>query len=370
MDMDLKEEITRLPEVSPDAAMAYKQHLGEMVEKVNKRMRRRPELDLLIGGNPVGMMFDNHKNHAVFMSNVFSLNEYALLLNTVPWVYRAYTGHGFSFDYFPAHLQTWRDVLEDTLEPDAAACLGAVYDWMISRHEKFIQLSKQSHGRAVEPDPQWRPVYEEFLQGLLSADRQAAITVAKKAVPDLSRLNDFYLHVVRPAMYAVGAMWERGEISVAREHLASALVNRIMAVQYIELMESPEQSKGKAVVTAAANEFHEIGATMVANALEADGWEITFLGANTPSEALLEYVSAGEFDMVAISVTIAFNLESIQNVIRAIRAWSEDRQPKIMIGGQAFGGYPELAQKLGADGFAQSPEQAVALADQWRKAIL
>ncbi|MFO7861199.1 MAG: hypothetical protein R6U41_08255 [Desulfosalsimonas sp.] len=50
MDTELKEEITRLPEIPPDAAMAYKQHLGEMGEKVNKRMRRRPELDLLIGG--------------------------------------------------------------------------------------------------------------------------------------------------------------------------------------------------------------------------------------------------------------------------------------------------------------------------------
>ncbi|MBA2882020.1 methanogenic corrinoid protein MtbC1 [Desulfosalsimonas propionicica] len=369
MDTDLKEEISRLPEVPPDAAMAYKQHLGEMVEKVNNRMRRRPELDLLIGGNPVSMMFDNHRNHGLFMSNVFSLNEYALLLNTIPWVYRAYTGRGFSFNYFPAHLQTWRDVLEETLAPDSAACLDAVYGWMISRHEKFIQLSKQSHDRTMEPDAQWRPVYEQFLQGLLSADRQASMAVAKKAVPDLARLNDFYIHVVQPAMYAVGAMWERGEISVAKEHLASALVNRVMAVQYIELMESPEQSKGKAVVTATANEFHEIGAAMVANALEADGWEITFLGANTPSEELLEYVSASGFDLVCVSITVPFNLESIQNVIQAIRTWPEGRQPKIMIGGQAFGGYPELPQKLGADGFAENPEQAVALADQWGKAI-
>ncbi len=368
MDSELHHEIGRLPEIPDKAALSYKQHLGEMVEKVNKRMSRRPELNLLIGGNPLSMMFDNHKNHAVFMSNVFSLNEYPLLLNTIPWVYRAYYGHGFSHAYFPAHLQTWREVLEETLEPEDAACLVALYDWIISRHEKFIRLSKQSVRRAPEPARQWHTVYQSFLQSLLNADRREAMALAKDAVPDLSGLNEFYINVVQPAMYAVGSMWESGELSVAKEHLASAIVNRVMSAQYIELMESPENFRAKAVVTAGANEFHEIGATMVANALEANGWEVIFMGANTPAAELLEYALAQGFFLVAISVTIPFNLEAVQNVIQGIKSWPRDLQPKIMVGGQAFADYPELAGKLGADGFAENSSQAVALAEKWLKA--
>jgi len=368
MDSDLQYEIGQLPEIPEKAALSHKQHLGEMVEKVNKRMSRRPDLNLLIGNNPLSMMFENHKNHAVFMSNVFILNEYPLLLNTIPWMYRAYHGHGFSFDYFSAHLRTWRQVLEETLAPEDAACLVAVYDWIISRHGQFIRLSEQSVSGAPEPAQQWQPVYQAFLQSLLNADRHGAMALARDAVPDLSGLNAFYVNVVQPAMYAVGSMWESGELSVAREHLASAIVNRVMSAQYIELMESPENFRARAVVTAGANEFHEIGATMVANALEADGWEVFFLGANTPVSELLEYVSAREFDLVAISATIPFNLEAIQNIIQGIRAWPRDKQPKIMVGGQAFADYPELARKFGADGFAENSSQAVALAEKWLKA--
>ncbi len=368
MDSDLQKAIEQLPEIPDKTALSYKQHLGEMVEKVNKRMSRRPDLNLLTGDNPLRMMFDNHKNHAVFMSNVFSLNEYPLLINTIPWVYRVYHGHGFSFDYFPAHLRTWREVLEETLEPEDAACLVALYDWIISRHEDFIRLSKQSVQRASEPARPWRPVYQEFLQCLLKADRHGAMALAEEAVPDLSGLNPFYINVVQPAMHAVGSMWESGEVSVAKEHLASAIVNRIMSAQYIKLMESPENFRAKAVVTAGANEFHEIGPTMVANALEAEGWDVTFLGANTPVGELLEYASAQEFDLVAISATIPFNLEDIHNVIRGIRAWPRDKQPRIMVGGQAFADYPELARKFGADGFAEDSSQAVALAEKWLKA--
>jgi methanogenic corrinoid protein MtbC1 len=44
----------------------------------------------------------------------------------------------------------------------------------------------------------------------------------------------------------------------------------------------PSQAKGKAVITAAPNEFYEIGAWMISDILEFDGWEVRYLGANTP----------------------------------------------------------------------------------------
>jgi methanogenic corrinoid protein MtbC1 len=367
MDPDLEKELAGLPEVPARAANAYKLHLGEMVEKVNIKMSNRPELNLLTGDNPLTMMFDNHKNHAMFMSNVFSLNDYTLLLNTIPWVYRTYHGHGFAFDYFPAHLSTWCNVIEETLEPDLADSLKAVYQWMISRHDYFIDLANKPAGRNLTPSPEWEPVFERFLDALLKADRNAAMSVAKNAVTDLSGLNDFYINVIQPAMYSVGERWEKGEISVAREHLASAIVNRVMAMQYIELMKSPQKPVGKAVVTAGANEFHEIGATMVANALEADGWEVSFLGSNTPAEEFIEFVAANDYDLVAISVTVPFNLQSVKDVIRGIRALPKERQPKIMVGGQAFFNYPGLAQKFGADGHATDCSQAAAMAAAWQK---
>ena len=367
MRTQLSEELSALPEIPPQSAQAYRKHLGELVEKVNTRMRSRADISLLIGENPMRVMFDNHQNHALFMSNVFSLNAFALLADTLPWVYRTYHRHGFDWQYFPAHLESWVQVLEQTMAPDMADPLIRVYKWMQSHHADFIELAGRSSPLRQAPAPEWKQTFDAFIRALITADRKACTDLAARSVTSAAGLGDFYLNVVQPAMYTVGSMWENGEISVATEHLASALVNRMMSMQYIELMQSPAAEKGRVVVTAAPNEFHEIGATRVANALEAEGWEVSYLGANTPSGDLLAFVSSGNIDILAISASLPFNLGGIGSVIKQIRSWPVNAQPKIMLGGLVFLDHPELAEKLGADATAKDCKQAVELAETWRK---
>jgi methanogenic corrinoid protein MtbC1 len=337
-----------------------------MVEKVNKIMSSRADISLLIGENPFQLMFENHKNHGLFMANVFALGQYALLIQTVAWAYRTYHNRGFAYAYFPAHLQAWRTALGETLAEDAAGPLIEVYDWMLSRHEEFIALSEQSRSVSHQPDQAWKEVYHAFVQALIQGDKARVMELGQKVVQSAQDLPVFYLQVVQPAMYSVGDMWERGEISVAKEHLASALTNRLMSAQYIELVRPQGEKRGKAVVSAAANEFHEVGATMVANSLELDGWEVEYLGANMPQEDLLDFVHAYQPDIVALSAALASNLTAVQSVIQHILAWPGKR-PKIMVGGLAFQGVSGLAQQLGADGQAQDCAQAVQLARTWQE---
>lgn len=365
MKKELRREVLALPPIPDNAARAYKTGLGQMVEQVNRHMSARPDIHVLTGGNPPSTMFDNHKNHALFMSSVFSLNRFELLAHTVPWVYHAYHRHGFSYSYFPVHLRAWLDVLREFLQPGDAKPLLNVYEWMVSRHQAFIEASKEPLYPPQKPEAQWKSVYEAFLRSLIDGDRAAGLEIARNSVSSLSQLNDFYIGVIQPAMYEIGSMWENGDISIAREHLASALINRIMAMQYLEIMAPGEKTGKTAVVTSATNEFHEIGATMVANSLEADGWKVDYLGANTPVMELLDFVANTNPDLLAVSSSMPFNLESIRDIIREIRTWPTEKQPFILAGGMSFTSLPDLARQLGADGYARDCREAAALARQW-----
>lgn len=367
MQKELLEEIEKLPDVSEDAANAFKSEMGRMVEKVNRIMSQRPDIRLLTGDAPFSLMFDNHKNHALFMSNVFSLNMPTLLVDTIPWVYHAYHSHGFSYSYFPAHIQSWRIVIPESLYEDNAAAMLGVYEWIESRHETFIELSKNIALKpAVSggPHPETR---DDFLCALLEGNREKSLAIARRFAASPSELSTFYVHIIQPAMYEIGNLWEKGEINSAREHLASAIVNRIMAVQYVEQIQTAEKARGTAVVTAAANEFHELGATMVANSLELDGWDVHYLGANTPGEELIGFIAQTAPDILAISSSLPLNLIYIRDVIRKIRAWPPEKQPKIMVGGLSFTNHPDLAEKLGADGYAPDAPGAIELARTWQK---
>lgn len=365
MNISLLDDLGSLPAIDEEQARVYHENIGTLVEQVNKIMANRNDLNGLIGKNTLSLMFENHKNHAQFMSNVFFFNNYYFLANIVPWVYRVYSNQGFSYEYFPAHLQAWEKALKDQLPDHVAGPMIKVYDWLIDNHEHFISLAKETSFLSIEVDPGWEDIYQGFLQAVLKGDRKASLEISHKYVASYDDLKKFYVNVIQPTMYKVGEMWERGDISVANEHLASALVNRVMSMQYLQVMEQVEINKSKVLVTAAVNEFHEIGGQMVANSLEADGWDVDYLGANTPSQDLLDLVWKTQPFILAVSIAMPFNLLHVQQIIRKIQEWPEERKPKIMLGGLAFSNFPDMPRMMGADDYARDCLQAVALARKW-----
>jgi len=365
------EEIEQYQYVPVNSAQAYRDRMFFLLEEVNRVMDARDDLDRLIGNNPRSRMYDNHRNHAAFMATVFALNNYGMLLSVVPWVYRAYASQGFSYDYFPVHLRAWQKVLEENLPPDDAAPLKGIYGRLIASHETFIALSRETTFLEIPAGNSRREeATVRFLEAVLRGDSATSLTISSEQVAGAADLEDFYQWVVRPTMYRVGEMWERGEISVAKEHLASAVVNRILAAHYLDFVMKSDPTRGTVIVAASANEFHEIGARMVASAFELDGWNVEFLGADTPVEDLLEMVAEKRPFVLAVSATMPFNIEHVSRIIERVRALPVWVRPKIMIGGLAFRHLSDPSGLLGANGYAGDCAQAVDLVRKWSGEVI
>ena len=82
----------------------------------------------------------------------------------------------------------------------------------------------------------------------------------------------------------------------------------------------------------------------------------------------MAYVSAYQPDVLAISVTMPFNIEKVRDIINALKAAPELTGVKVMVGGKVLNEYPELWRLIGADGFAANPALAMQLAESWRVA--
>lgn len=367
MKQDMLQELSELPPIPESSARAYHEHLTFLVDRVNKELASREDLSSLIGQNPPETMFDNHRNHAVFMDNVFQLNLYSLLIDTVPWVYRAYGNHGFSLDYFPVHLRAWKEALRESLDPEIAAPLIRIYDWILSHHEDFIALSGETPSDKEDTWVSKNEERDEFLQALLQGDRRDTLRISREQVNTPWDLKRFYQDILQPAMYRIGDLWEQGDISVSKEHLASALANMAVSSQYIQVMSETEPWKGRVLVSAASNEFHVLGAQMIANCLEAEGWEVDYLGADTPAPDLVGYIKDRAPDVVALSVTMAFNLIKAKDIIDQILEEFQQPRPWILLGGHAFAGHSELVSRMGADGYAEDCTRAIELLEGWRK---
>ena len=354
-----------LPKVSPVAAVVYADAITILLNHVNDQLEANPKIKGLIGQNPLEMMRKNHRNHATFMSTVFKLNSFELMARTVPWVYRAYHAKGFSYDYFLAELVAWQIAIHKNLHnDDQKSEILAAYKWLVQHHEGIIKLSQSGEGLSFSVLHETNEMQWVFLSLLLHGDTQGCLKLVDQSIQTAVDLKCFYLDVIWPAMYRIGQLWESNQISVAEEHLATAIVGRVMAALYPRIAVF-EITKGKAIVSAGPNEFHEVGARMVADFMEMDGWDVTFLGTNTPASDLMDILKRRRPLVVALSVATVFNLDSARQIIQMIREDQETRGIKVMVGGFAFNDMSHLWQTIGADGYAADSEIALQVTREW-----
>ncbi len=170
-----------------------------------------------------------------------------------------------------------------------------------------------------------------------------------------------YLDVLGPSLQEVGSRWQRGLISVAQEHLATAIVSSVMAMVAPRLVELPAIGR-RAVLACTDGELHDVGLRMVGDFLEADGWEVLFLGALTPPDALQHLVAESEPDVVGLSTALTTHLAGAAASIAAIRQL--EAPPFVMVGGQAYRDDPSVALGIGADALLADAGAASALLRQ------
>jgi methanogenic corrinoid protein MtbC1 len=178
-----------------------------------------------------------------------------------------------------------------------------------------------------------RTVYDVYLKALLDADRPACLDIVQQLVQGNVPVKKIYLELFERSLIQVGELWESDRISVAVEHLATAITESAMCLLYPIIFATPRCGR-RAVVSCVADEFNQIGAKIVADIFELHGWDGYFLGANVPATALLDLLHDKKPDFLCLSLTVHTNLPFLLETVETVRS-SLPHQP-ILVGGQAF----------------------------------
>ena len=364
MPADCRTDIAGLAAIPSENTDRYAAALEQMIAAVTREIGERTDLVQLIGHNPLQMVAMNQRHHGQFMLTVFRLNSFELLGRMLPWFYRACDVRGISFDCCLLELHAWKKALQDNRVEDAAGPITAIYDWLISHHDALAELSRNADATGFSRPPDGDGLQQIFTALLLQGDHGGCLKLAEQSITTPAELRHFYEHVVRHALYTIGTLWERNEISVAEEHQATAIVGRVTSALYGRFVATP-QTKGTAIVSAAPNEFHEVGARMVADILELDGWDVTYVGASIPTAELLDLLKKARPFLLALSVATPLNLEKARMVIASIKGIAELTSMRILAGGLAFSIVPDLWQDFGADGYAANLDDTIAHCNQW-----
>jgi methanogenic corrinoid protein MtbC1 len=231
--------------------------------------------------------------------------------------------------------------------------------------EAIVAFDKQPEDASARllPDDSYGRLASTYLLALLEGDRGSACRVVLDAVQRPESVRELYLRVLMPAQAELGRMWLSGEINVAEEHFASHTTKMVMAQLLSRAALRPPN--GKTVLAAAvAGNRHDIGLHAVADFFEMAGWRAILLGADVPISDLVQAVECFDVDLLALSVTLNVQIESVKSAIRAVKSGPRGDAAKILVGGLAFADSRDLAAEMGADGHAGTPDEAVRLGCQ------
>lgn len=185
---------------------------------------------------------------------------------------------------------------------------------------------------------------QRFLTAQLAGARREALTVIEEALAGGMTVPQVHADIIRDAQHEVGRLWAYNTISIAQEHVATAIASLALSWLYPRLPRSADKGK-RILVACVEGELHELGARIASDALEMAGFDVRYLGANVPTDSLIAMVEKERPDLVALAVTMPFHERALREAYETLRGEFPDLP--IIAGGYALEGTPEIARAIG-----------------------
>jgi corrinoid protein of di/trimethylamine methyltransferase len=197
---------------------------------------------------------------------------------------------------------------------------------------------------------------------LVAGDPEATIDGTRKALAaGLEPLAIIEGGLV-PGMRIVGEKYATGEYFLPNLIVSASGMKQAMALLDPELKARRQELKsaGTVVIGTVRGDIHEIGKSLVATMLAANGFQVHDLGVDVPVEAFVSRVQDAGANLVGLSALLTTTMHGQKDVIEALSKAGLRGQVKVMVGGAPV--TKKWADDIGADGWAQDAVAAVELA--------
>ncbi|MHC4985886.1 MAG: cobalamin B12-binding domain-containing protein [Planctomycetota bacterium] len=203
-------------------------------------------------------------------------------------------------------------------------------------------------------------VFATYLGHLFSGRRYEARDLLLTAQERGAGAEKLLLGIIWPAMEQIQRLYRANEIPTIVEHMATRL-NRLCADQLQGLVPHQMKSGQRMIVLCGEGENEELGAQIMADMFEAQGWTVWFLGAGVPNDEILEFLSQVTPDLLCVYGTCPPAVPNVRRLIDLIREVGICPHMQILTSGGVFNRAEGLSEEIGADLFAENVPDALEL---------
>jgi corrinoid protein of di/trimethylamine methyltransferase len=208
----------------------------------------------------------------------------------------------------------------------------------------------------------------QITDSLVAGDPDATVALTRQAIATGQEPLAIIENGLVPGMRIVGEKYASGEYFLPNLIVSASGMKQAMAVLEPELKARRQELKsaGTVVIGTVRGDIHEIGKSLVATMLSANGFEVHDLGVDVPVDGFVARVREAGANLVGLSALLTTTMHGQKDVIDALVKAGLRGQVKVMVGGAPV--TKKWADDIGADGWAQDAVAAVDLATRLARA--
>jgi 5-methyltetrahydrofolate--homocysteine methyltransferase len=207
----------------------------------------------------------------------------------------------------------------------------------------------------------------ELYNAILTGDAKKAEQVTKAALADKADPTELVHKYMIPAMDEVGKRFECNEYFVPELLIAARAMKIALELISPMLVAKGAEPMGRVVIGTVQGDLHDIGKNLVASMLEGGGFEVVDLGVDVSPEKFVEAAQEKEGTIVALSALLTTTMVMMKKVIEALEKVGIRDRTKVIVGGAPI--TQQFADEIGADGYGDNANAAVALARRLASAM-
>jgi corrinoid protein of di/trimethylamine methyltransferase len=206
-------------------------------------------------------------------------------------------------------------------------------------------------------------ILKEITRSLVECEAPDLVAeLSQKAMEDGEEPLTIINQGLVPGMEIVGEKFQTGEYFLPHMVLAANAMQQAMGLLEPELLARHQnvEAPGVFVIGSVKGDIHEIGKSLIATMMLANGFRVFDLGVDVAPETFVEKIQETNADLVGLSALLTTTMAAQRDVLEALQEAGFRDRVKVMVGGAPV--TEEWAQSIGADGYAEDVVSAVELA--------
>lgn len=197
---------------------------------------------------------------------------------------------------------------------------------------------------------------ERLFPLLIAGDRIGARTAVTEALSSGVTAEELAHQIYWPVLEMLGALYRKDQLTTLAHHYAVRMLRSLIDQAQAEYAQKSRRHRSVLLFCGTA-EADELAAQMVADLAEADGYDIFFGGGGVANDEILAEVGERRPDILLMFASGAPDAPNIRQLIDTIREVGACPNMQIVVGGGVFNRAEGLAEEIGADLWARTPQE-------------